>query len=202
MISFHGDQKIKDKYVERMRAHIDADNLIRGEGWTGTKGCAVGCTLERYDHAAYETEIGLPRWIAKLEDRLFERMNLEKSKTFPLIFLESIPLGVDCGKALIPFLICICESALSSTKNNKSTAVIQGVLEQLRKPKLNLSALKNAQTAAYAAAYPAAYPAEAAAYAFAYAAYPAAYAAADAAARRNKYDFFADQLIRILSELK
>jgi hypothetical protein len=50
MKAFHNDQAIKDKYIARVEAHIKADNLIRGTGWYGGKGCAVGCTLEAYDH--------------------------------------------------------------------------------------------------------------------------------------------------------
>lgn len=29
----------------------EADNIIRGTGWEDGKGCAIGCTLEKYDHA-------------------------------------------------------------------------------------------------------------------------------------------------------
>lgn len=33
--AFHGDPAIKRKYLDRVRAHRAADNLIRGVGWDG-----------------------------------------------------------------------------------------------------------------------------------------------------------------------
>ena len=66
MIAYHNDPKIKNKYLARVRAHAKADRLVRGIGWDGQKGCAVGCTLENYQHAAYDTELGIPQEIARL----------------------------------------------------------------------------------------------------------------------------------------
>src|SRR5580698_1547052 len=94
MLSFHNNINVKNKYVDRVRAHIDADNLIRGTGWKDGKGCAVGCTLESYAHSRYPIELGLPEWLARLEDTLFENMSVEKSRTWPLLFLKTIPIGV------------------------------------------------------------------------------------------------------------
>jgi hypothetical protein len=72
-----------------------ADNLVRGIGWENGKGCAVGCTLEDYKHSRYETELGIPEWLAGVEDTLFEGMSVEKSKTWPEMFLSSIKVGDD-----------------------------------------------------------------------------------------------------------
>jgi len=59
MIAYHGKQQIKDKYLSRVKAHREADALTQGVAWENGKGCAVGCTLESYDHELYETELGL-----------------------------------------------------------------------------------------------------------------------------------------------
>lgn len=72
--SFHNDIAIKQKYLDRVIAHRKADNIIRGQGWSNGKGCAVGCTLENYDHAQYPIELGIPEWLARVEDTLFEGM--------------------------------------------------------------------------------------------------------------------------------
>lgn len=40
--AFHNDQAVKTKYVNRVIAHQKADNLIRGQGWQGGKGCGKG----------------------------------------------------------------------------------------------------------------------------------------------------------------
>jgi hypothetical protein len=117
MKSFHNDQKVKDKYVNRVMAHQAADNLIRGTGWADGKGCAVGCTLENYNHAAYETELGIPEWLARVEDTLFEGMSEEKSRTWPEVFLKAIPVGTDLEKTKNPFLIVILRKNLVSLES-------------------------------------------------------------------------------------
>ncbi len=95
MLSFHDDQAIKDKYIARTDAHLLADELIQGKGWDGKKGCAVGCTLDKYDHSSYETELGLPEWLARLQDSLHEGQTLEDAQVFFKGFLRAIPVGKD-----------------------------------------------------------------------------------------------------------
>ncbi len=94
MLSFHGKQEIKDKYLARVIKHRELDNIIQGTGWKNGKGCAVGCTLENYDHSRYPIELGLPEWLARLEDKIFEELNKEKALIWPERFLASIPVGV------------------------------------------------------------------------------------------------------------
>lgn len=131
MKAFHDSQEIKDKYVTRVKHHIELDNLVRGTGWSDGKGCAVGCTLEAYNHEAYETELGIPEWLARLEDTLFERMSEEKSRTWPLRFLEAISVGADLEKVKAPFLTYILKQCLTyfdNEKNPEVTEVIKRVI--------------------------------------------------------------------------
>ena len=97
LISFHGKQEIKDKYIERLKNHMLADEIIQGIGFNkqSNKGCAIGCTLDKYDHFAFETELGIPTILAILEDNIFEGLSIEDSKEFPLNVLYAIPIGVD-----------------------------------------------------------------------------------------------------------
>src|ERR1700743_289593 len=95
MAAFHGDPAIKEKYLARVRAHRAADNLVRGTGWDGHRGCAIGCTLERYEHSLYETELGIPRSIARLEDGLFESLPVELAMEWPERVLTAIRPGAD-----------------------------------------------------------------------------------------------------------
>ncbi len=117
MYSYHNDQTVKDKYVLRMQKHIEMDELVQGTGWDiyDTKGCAVGCTLNSYDHDGYETELGLPVWLAYLEDTLHEGVSQEYAKTFALNFLQAIPLGLsdsDFNKINAKFLILLIKDNL------------------------------------------------------------------------------------------
>jgi hypothetical protein len=95
MLSFHNDQEVKDKYLSRVINHRIEDNIIQGIGWEKGKGCAVGCTLENYSHDRYPIELGLPKWLARLEDSIFEGLPDEEAKLWPEKFLSSIPVGVD-----------------------------------------------------------------------------------------------------------
>jgi hypothetical protein len=98
MRAFHGSDEVKQRYLARLQAHHAADELVQGTGWDGQHGCAVGCTLHNYDHQAYETELGLPTWLAQLEDRIFEGLPADEAKRFAVSFLEAIPVGADVNE--------------------------------------------------------------------------------------------------------
>ena len=95
MLAFHGKPEIKQFYMDRVRKHREADELIQGTGWHRGKGCAVGCTLEEYDHNKYPVRLGVPVELARLQDSLFERLPKEDALAFPEQFLGAIPVGAD-----------------------------------------------------------------------------------------------------------
>lgn len=104
MIAFHGDPKIKEKYLARLRAHAKADEIIHGVYWEHGKGCAVGCTIHSSRHESYETELGIPTAIAYLEDSIFESLQNGDAKAFPLRFLKAIPVGADLSMVISQFI--------------------------------------------------------------------------------------------------
>jgi len=95
LIAFHGKQSIKNKYVNRVKAHQAADEIIHGKYWEDGKGCAVGCTVHSNKHLSYETELGVPLILAWLEDKIFESLDNGRAKEWPLQFLQAIPVGAD-----------------------------------------------------------------------------------------------------------
>jgi len=105
LISFHGDPEIKEKYLARLRAHRLADDIIQGATGKNGKGCAIWCTLDKYEHQPYESELGIPRILARLEDRIFEGLSVEESKDFPINFLSAIPVGKDLSNIYKKFFI-------------------------------------------------------------------------------------------------
>lgn len=105
MKAFHGDQAIKDKYLTRVRLHREADELIKGTSWEDGKGCAVGCTVEKYDHKAYETELGIPEQLAGLEDAIFEGLPNGLAMKWPEQFLDAILPGADLSKVWHKFAV-------------------------------------------------------------------------------------------------
>ena len=90
LIAFHGDKSIKATYVKRVKEHEKADEIIKGRYWENGKGCAVGCTIHSSYHNSYETELGIPTVLAKLQDRIFEGASNEWSKPFLLDFSKPL----------------------------------------------------------------------------------------------------------------
>ena len=221
MLTFHNDPGIKAKYLARVKAHQEADEIIQGHYWQNGKGCAVGCTIEGNDHKKYETELGVPRSIAYLEDRLFELISNENAKLFPYKFLDAIPVGVDLKKNnIIPkFLHWLLVDEQYGVINFANTDQIKEVIinvatlihkkingKRVTKKQWIDAAYDAARAAAYAAADAAAFAADAAYAAATYAAAAARDAAADAAAAyaaRKKYAFaLSEKLLQLLREAK
>jgi len=114
MLAFHNDPKIKAQFLRRVRAHAAADEIIKGKYWEDGKGCAVGCTLHASNHAAYETELGLPISLAYLEDRIFEGLPNGEAKQFPAAFLSAIKPGADLSRVSWQFLHWLLTDELAS----------------------------------------------------------------------------------------
>jgi hypothetical protein len=195
MIAFHGDKKIKAKYVARVRAHAKADEITKGVYWESGKGCAVGCTIHSGNHAAYETELGIPRILARLEDSIFESLPNARAMKWPMQFLSAVKPGADLSLVWPEFAVWLLTDkkygVLQYAKSREQKAAIKNVAflygKILKGQQVNVVTWQRAAAAAtdayaYAAA---AYATDAyAAYAAAYAAYAAAtagYAAATAA---------------------
>lgn len=185
--AFHGDPAIKAKYIARVMHHQAADNLIRGTGWDGGKGCAVGCTLEAYDHARYPIELGIPEWLARVEDRLFEGMGKSLAMQWPLWFLEAAPVGADLDSIKPAFLIMVLRSARENVKPAFADvlAVIDRVIELWQRADLYSAEWHSQAMAASASAWAA----------------EAAWASAWAA-EAKKIDFFADNLLKLMRNAK
>ena len=62
-------------HIERMKAHIEADELVCGTGFEDGKGCFIGCTFDRYDHEHAALSTGVPEWLWYLADDLYENMS-------------------------------------------------------------------------------------------------------------------------------
>jgi len=117
LLSFN--QKTKDKYIASVKAHQKADRIIKGPYWQNGKGSAIGCTLEGDDHTKYETELGIPKEIAYLEDAIFEGLPNEEAMKFPLQFLQAVPINTDLSHVIAKFVIWQFEDEKYGLKNIK-----------------------------------------------------------------------------------
>ena len=125
--AFHGDPTIKAKYLARVEGHMAADELVKGATGEEGKGCAVWCTLDAYQHSRYPVELGIPEWLARVEDTLFEGMTLAKSKTWPRDFLQACATGADLETAKAPFMVVVLRSTLANFDHDKFPQVLAAV---------------------------------------------------------------------------
>ncbi len=192
MKAFHGKASIKKKYLARVKKHYELDEIVQGVYWENGKGCAVGCTLE-YDnkgesiHQRMEDELGIPRILVRLEDRIFEGLSNGQAKKFPLEFLEAIPVEADLSMVWPKFIVWV----LTDKKNGviqyarpDGKKAIQAVADTFKRlikgEKIDVNEwLDKRRDASADAAYASASASADAAYAYAYA--DAASASADAA---------------------
>jgi hypothetical protein len=197
LIAYHGDPKLKAKALRVMRGHRKADRLAKGNYWEDGKGCAVGCMIHSLDpngnpsdHGRYETILGVPRVLARLEDLFFERLENGKSQAWPERFLEAIEPGADLSGVWPRFALAILadekHGVINFAKRDDAKKAIGGVIVLYRRMVAGKTIAQEewvkARAAASAAAYAADADAAAAAYAYAYASTYAASADASAAA--------------------
>lgn len=208
--------KTHAEYMERIEAHMAADNFVRGKTWDGSKGCAIGCTFQYYDHARAAQETNVPEWLWRLEDTLFEGMSEEKSRTWPREFFKRVnfetPENQWRNKILAPFIVVVLNSALETFDNSAFPdvkAAVDGSIALWQRDDIGSGDWEKAAAEAARAARAAEAKRTAARAAWApWAAWAAAraaraaWAAAEAAeaARAAKYDYFAGELLRIMDE--
>ena len=110
MKSYLNSPELKERFVTEVKRHQDADQIVQGTYGEETdgkwRGCAVGCAIDSLnvlngtklrtsDHALYESELGLPEWLARLEDTIFEGLPKDIAMQWPLRFAKAVPVGVD-----------------------------------------------------------------------------------------------------------
>lgn len=199
LTAFHGKEEIKAQYVARLAAHAAADEIVHGIGWEHGKGCAVGCTLHQYNHAAYETELGIPRVLAHLEDRIFEGLGNGSAKAFPGRFLSAIPVGADLSLVWPRFAVWLLideeHGVVRHTKKGSAQYVaIHRVAELYQRAIDGYDVAKSEFAAARTVAH------QAYADVAAYAAADAAYHSARQAAREKSFKAQADKLVELLAQ--
>jgi hypothetical protein len=131
--AFHGKPEIKKKYLARVDRHRRADQIVKGQYWEDGKGCAVGCTLHSSNHASYETELGIPRILARLEDGIFEGLPNDEAMLWPGQFLEAIPVGARLDGIWPQFGLFLLsdpqDGLIVRVKSDEAKKSIQGTIE-------------------------------------------------------------------------
>jgi hypothetical protein len=201
MKSFHNKPELKEMMLEEVLKHQKADEIIQGSYESRGKYCAVGCSIESLnmrlgkhyshgDHSVYETELGIPKIIARLEDRIFEGLERKKAKMFPLRFIQAVPVGVDLSLVWPKFAIWLLgdekDGVIKYVETDEQKKIIIDIVELYKRVIAgeSIESLKKEFAIAAADAAAAAATAYAAAAATAYA---TAYATASAAITATAY---------------
>jgi hypothetical protein len=146
----------KEQFVNEIKAHQEADNFIKGTYSDGEKGCAVGCSLKSIaklkgidlhfsDHKKYEEHLGIPAWLARVEDTIFEGLSTARSKSWPLEFSCAINTGSDLNQIIALFIIFLLESNIQNLSSLAQTGVDcidSAVLESIKANQMMLEAHK------------------------------------------------------------
>ena len=214
MKAFHNNPLIKEEYTNRLKDHYAADEIIKGTYWQKGKGCAVVCTVHSSNHLSYETQLGIPQVLAKLQDEIFEGLPNELAKEFPLQFLSAINVGADLLKVWNYFAIwLLTDTEYGILQHIDNKKVIQDIAdayaEDITTPVTveRWKELRDSATAAYYAANSyAAYAADAAYYVASYYASAAsansayAYAADNPDKKQAWYVAASKKIIELLTE--
>jgi len=119
----------KARFLEELNKYYEENSFVQGTFYDEetSKGCAIGCSIKSINdiqgsvyytgaHGAYEA-IGVPAWLAFLEDTIFENLDIEDAKKWPMRFSEAINPGAELDSikdALFEVFSDICPWAINS----------------------------------------------------------------------------------------
>lgn len=129
LIAYHGDPKIKEKYLARVRAHRKANEITKDQYWENGKGNSVGCTIHSSEYLRYEIELGIPKELARVEDKLFELRVDDSVMLWPERFLSAVPVRANLHTVYWQFMQWLLvderEGVIRLAKREQSKAVIE-----------------------------------------------------------------------------
>jgi hypothetical protein len=125
LIAFHGDSKIKAEWISHAQAYRETDY--------SNKGASFRFIFDKYSHAAYEDEMGIPRSLACLGGNFFQSLTYKESLQWPEQFLKAIPVGADLSMVWPQFahwlLVDEKFGAIEYAESESAEMVIQAVAD-------------------------------------------------------------------------
>ncbi len=141
MKAYLDNPQLKKDMLREVLKHQKADQIVQGtygEQNGQWHGCAVACSLRslaviqgkklevRYDqHARYESDLGIPEWLARLEDAIFEGLPKKESKVWPEQFLKSINVGADLNPVKWQFCAFILKENIDRVLKLKISDILK-----------------------------------------------------------------------------
>lgn len=84
MKAYHGDAALKRRLIAGMSRHMRLELLVRE---AGVKGEVAPVST------AYRSVLGVPTWLAQLEEKIFQRLHHDEAMRWPTQFLRAINVG-------------------------------------------------------------------------------------------------------------
>ena len=138
----------KKALLKEIKWHRTQDMILQGTYGSEVdgkwRGCAVGCaihsinrlankSLATNDHRVYETELGIPEWLARLEDSIFEGLPKEEAIWWPERFIAAVPEGVDLELVRWKFGAWLMQENIARVQKLKiSESLKEQVLDAIR----------------------------------------------------------------------
>jgi hypothetical protein len=137
MKAFHGSKELKHKYIDRINAHVAAGELSQRTGYQprGPNGKPIGgfigCTFDDYDMfdlTAQSEEIGVPEWLLRLLDQIFDGLLVSESKKFAADVWPAVNIGANLEPLKHKFFTYLLEE---NVENASSLAIPDTLKKQL-----------------------------------------------------------------------
>lgn len=113
--AFRGDRARKDELIRRLKQHVATGTVLAGSAiaWNGTSGSLSGCLAHAADLHKFEEEVGLPRGIGALVDRLDAFVDPPDARQYeePLHWLIEIQPGADLASVPACLLLWMFEDS-------------------------------------------------------------------------------------------
>ena len=91
------NKELKQHWIDTMQEHQDADRIIQGDWWNGSKGCFFGCAMQTDEsplHKAIEA-MQLPGWLVHFAEAIHEGLPKEEAMVWPVQLCKAIPCDAD-----------------------------------------------------------------------------------------------------------
>lgn len=174
--------KNHDQLVIEVKRHVEADAVLQGQYWDGSRGCFIGCLAHSPNASALGEMYGLPLPLVRICESVFEGLPADEAKAFFAAIPDAVGRdGKDLTRVHWAFLASELRALPAVDADTQS--VVDPVIAGMDLLASGGEWSRDAARAAYAA-----YADRADA--------RAAYAAADAAARLRQRD----TLLRLISE--
>ena len=87
---------------------------------------------------AFETQLGLPVFLAYLDEHIFEKLPLDQAKAWPLSFIEAVPVGADLELVFPRFMHWLLSDPLGVRRHaNAETVLIIDSLVRMYADRIN-----------------------------------------------------------------